>query len=43
MPGVIGALEAAEAVKWIVGFGDLLDGRLLTIDLKTMQTEIITF
>ena len=43
VPGVIGALEAAEAVKWIVGFGDLLDGRLLTIDLKTMQTEIITF
>ncbi len=43
VPGVIGALEAAEAVKWIVGFGELLDGRLLTIDLKTMQTEIITF
>ena len=43
VPGVIGALEASEAVKWIVGFGEPLDGRLFTIDLKTLQTEILTF
>ncbi len=42
-PGVIGALEAAEAIKWLVGFGEPLDGRLLTLDLKTMQTETIEF
>ena len=42
-PGVIGALEAAEALKWLVGFGEPLDGRLLTLDLKTMQTETIEF
>lgn len=42
-PGVVGALEAAEAIKWLAGFGELLDGRLLTLDLKTMQTETIEF
>jgi len=43
VPGVIGTLEASEAIKWIVGFGEPLDGRLFTLDLKTLQTEIITF
>lgn len=43
VPGVIGTVEATEAIKWIAGFGEPLDGRLLTIDLKTMQTEIINF
>lgn len=43
VPGVIGTLEASEAIKWIVGFGEPLDGRLFTMDLKTLQTEIITF
>ena len=43
VPGVIGAIEAAEAIKWIAGFGELLEGKLLTIDLKTLQTETIEF
>ena len=43
VPGVIGAIEASEAIKWIAGFGEPLDGRLLTLDLKTMQTETIEF
>ena len=43
VPGVIGTLEASEAIKWVVGFGEPLDGRLFTLDLKTLQTEIITF
>lgn len=43
VPGVVGALEASEAIKWIVGCGEPLDGRLLTIDLLTLHTEIIEF
>lgn len=43
VPGVIGTLEASEAVKLLAGFGELLDGRLLTIDLRTLQTEIIAY
>lgn len=43
VPGVVGALEASESIKWIVGFGEPLDGRLLTIDLLTLHTEIIEF
>jgi adenylyltransferase/sulfurtransferase len=36
VPGVIGAIQAAEAVKFLLGFGDLLIGRLLTYDALSM-------
>lgn len=32
MGGVIGSLQAMEAVKYILGVGDLLTGYLLTYD-----------
>lgn len=32
VPGVIGTLQAAEVIKYLVGVGDLLIGRLLTYD-----------
>ncbi len=35
--GVIGSLQAAEAIKLIAGFGQVLDGSLLVVDLKTMD------
>ena len=41
MPGVIGTLQASEAIKLIAGFGKSLDGRLFTINLKTLETQII--
>lgn len=41
VPGIIGAIEAAEAVKLICGFGDTLEGRLLTADIKTMTFNTI--
>lgn len=40
VPGVIGTLQASEAIKLIAGFGETLDGRLLTIDFKTLETNI---
>lgn len=43
VPGIIGALQAAEAVKLLVGFGRLLDGQLMTLDAKTMETAVFTF
>lgn len=41
VPGVIGAMQASEALKVIARYGETLDGRLFTIDLLTLQTEII--
>ncbi|MCL6611039.1 MAG: HesA/MoeB/ThiF family protein [Peptococcaceae bacterium] len=35
VPGVIGTLQACEAVKYLAGLGDLLVGRLLTYDALT--------
>jgi molybdopterin/thiamine biosynthesis adenylyltransferase len=36
----VGALAAMEAIKQIAGFGDLLTGRLLTYDLRSMGFDI---
>ena len=37
LPGVIGSLQALEAIKLIVGFGEPLIGRLLLFDGRRMQ------
>lgn len=37
MGGVIGSLQAMEAIKYIVGVGDLLTGYLLTYDALKME------
>ena len=37
MPGIIGCIQAAEAVKLIVGAGNRLIGRLLTVDALSME------
>ena len=36
-------IQANEAIKFLCGFGDTLDGRLFTIDLKTLETNIFEF
>ncbi len=41
VPGTIGTLQATEAIKWIVGIGQLLVGRLLVYDASTMRFEEI--
>jgi molybdopterin-synthase adenylyltransferase len=37
LPGIIGTLQAAEALKYLLGIGALLTGRLLTFDLLGMR------
>ena len=37
LPGVIGTLQAAEAIKYLLGIGTLLTGRLMTFDLLGMR------
>ena len=34
--GIIGSIQAAEAVKYLLGYGELLVGRLLTMDALSM-------
>lgn len=43
LPGVVGSLQAAEAIKFIVGVGELLIGRLLTIDMLSMRFDQFSF
>lgn len=41
-PGIIGALESAEALKWLLGIGENLKGELLIWDGETMDFQKIT-
>lgn len=40
VPGIIGAVEATEAIKFIVGSGKLLTNRLLSFNALTMETNV---
>ena len=41
LPGLVGSLQALEAIKWILGAGDPLVGRLVLVDaLKVQFREI---
>jgi len=37
LPGIIGSLQATEAIKQLLGIGDLLTGRLLTYNALTLK------
>ena len=41
--GVMGALQAAEAIKLITGAGDVLAGEVLMVDLLSMRFDRIAF
>ncbi len=43
VPGIIGCVEAAEAIKLLAGFGELLENRLFTINVADMTTAVIDF
>ena len=42
-PGIIGCAEAAEVLKIIGEYGKVLSGKLWTINIKTMETHLISF
>jgi molybdopterin/thiamine biosynthesis adenylyltransferase/rhodanese-related sulfurtransferase len=39
MPGLIGVLQATEAIKWICGLGETLDQRLLVVDGLSLRFQ----
>ncbi len=41
-PAVTGSVEACEVLKIICGFGEVLAGKLWTIDLRTLQSNIFS-
>ena len=41
MVGIIGCMQAVEAIKYIVGVGRLLTGKLLIVNALDMETETI--
>lgn len=43
VPGIIGCIEASEVIKVITGCGEPLRNRLFSIDIRSMQSEILEF
>jgi molybdopterin/thiamine biosynthesis adenylyltransferase len=43
LPGVIGTLQATEAIKYLLGIGNLLTGILLTYNALTMEFRKVRF
>ncbi len=43
LPGIIGSLQANEAIKMITGIGSILKGKLVYIDSLTLQQQVINF
>ena len=41
LPGIVGAIQAAEAIKWITGLGEPLVGRLLLFDALEMSFRTV--
>lgn len=41
LPGLVGTLQATEAIKVLCGLGEPLSGRLLLLDALTMQTRTL--
>jgi adenylyltransferase/sulfurtransferase len=43
LTGIVGTMQAAEALKLVAGIGETLTGRLLLIDALTMQWRTVNF
>ena len=41
LPGTVGAIQATEVVKLLLGEGETLDGRLLVYDAESLSTETV--
>ena len=42
LPGIVGSIQANEAIKFLLGIGDTLVGRLLLIDALRMEFRSLT-
>lgn len=43
MAGIIGTMQSMEALKYLLGTGELLTGKLLTVDALTMEFRKVEF
>lgn len=41
LAGIIGCMQANEVIKYLTGTGELLAGKLLTLDVQTMQSRVV--
>ena len=42
LPGIVGSIQALETIKLLLGLGDGLIGRILTVDTTEMDFRVFT-
>lgn len=42
LPGIVGTIQANEVIKLITGLGESLIGKIFSIDIRSMDTNLIT-
>jgi len=42
LPGIVGSIQALETIKLLLGLGDSLIGRILTVDTTEMDFRVFT-
>ena len=42
VPGILGTLQANETIKIIAGFGDVMDGKMMVLNLLNLQSQIFS-
>lgn len=43
LPGILGTMQASEALKWLLGVGDPLAGKLVTFDLRSVELRTVAY
>ncbi len=43
LPGLVGLVQATEALKVLLGLGEVLSGRLWLLDVRSFQTRLLRF
>ena len=41
LPGLVGSIQAIEAVKYLVGIGEVLEGKMILIDSLSMEFRTV--
>jgi molybdopterin/thiamine biosynthesis adenylyltransferase/rhodanese-related sulfurtransferase len=43
LPGIMGTMQASEALKWLLGVGEPLIGKLVTFDVRTVELRTVAY
>ncbi len=42
IPGIVGSIQTSEAIKYLLGFGELLTNKILVVDIGSLIFQLVT-